>query len=141
MNRIALAFALASILLLASTGCEKPPEIGKVTGTVTMDGKPLDTVRVLFLPDPHAGNSGGHSECVTGEDGTYDLVYSLDPEVHGALVGWHKIIIEDTAAEEARGEFRPIRVPDDYSTAAKSPLKFEVQPGEQAFDFEVPKKR
>jgi hypothetical protein len=130
-------FCLVIVIAMLAPGCEKPPQFGQVTGTVTMDGEPLDRVRVLFMPDPNAGNQGAHSECITGEDGTYDLVYSKDAQNHGALLGWHRVVVEDIAAEESRDAYRPIRVPDLYLTSAKTPLRYEIKPEPQTIDIQV----
>ena len=128
---------LVIIITVFAVGCEKAPEFGQVTGTVTMNGKPLDRVRVLFMPDPVAENTGAHSECITGEDGKYDLVYSKDAEIHGAIVGWHRVVVEDIAAEESRDAYRPIRVPDTYLTSSGTPLRFEIKPEPQTIDIQV----
>ncbi len=111
--------------------------MGQVRGVVTIDGKPLDTARVMFMPDPTGGNAGGHSEAMTDKDGSYDLIFSRDVEKHGAIVGAHRVVIEDTAAEESRGEFRKNRVPPPYRTPSETPLRFEVQSGEQTIDIEL----
>ena len=128
-------FALWASLLLV--GCERGPEIGAVQGTVTLDGKPLDMVRVVFMPDPTEATHGGHSECVTDASGKYDLLYSQALDVHGAVVGWHRVVVEDIAAEESREKFRAIRVPDQYRFAAKTILKYEVKPEGQTIDIEL----
>ena len=121
----------------AAVGCEKPLEFGQVRGTVSLNGKPLDEVRVMFLPDPLAGNQGAHSECVSDAEGKYEVVYSKDAETKGALVGWHRVVVEDIAAENSRDRYGPIRICAAYSSSAKTPLKFEVAPGEQSFDLEL----
>ena len=98
--------------------------VGPVEGQVLLEEKPLDMVRVLFVPDTAAENSGAHSESVTDAEGHFDLIYSQDAEVHGAVTGWHRVVLEDIAAEEATatGNFRPIRIPDRYSMAGTTPL-------------------
>ena len=130
-----LCWLCAIVLIL--TGCEKPPQLGRVTGTVTMNGKPLDEVRVLFLPDPESENEGAHSVCITDKDGKYDLIYSKDAEIHGAIVGWHRGVVEDIAAENSRDRPRAIRVPPAYSSSAQTPLRFEVQPEDQTIDIVI----
>jgi hypothetical protein len=122
-------------------GCEKPLEFGLVSGTVSLNGKPLDEVRVMFLPNPLAGNQGAHSECVSDSEGKYELVYSRDVETKGALVGWHRVVVEDIAAENSRDRYRPIRIHESYSSSAQSPLKFEVAPGEQTIDLKLSGKK
>ncbi len=122
-------------------GCEEPLEFGHVSGKVSLNGKPLDEVLVLFLPDTVAGNLGAHSECISDADGNYELIYSLDPETKGALVGRHRVVIEDIAAENARDKRRPVRIHASYGSSAHTPLKVEVAPGEQTLDLELDRKR
>ena len=100
----------------------------------------MPEVRVLFVPVPDENGDGVYSDCFTGEDGKYDLVYSGTPEeiTLGALLGSHTVAVEDTKAEESRGAF-PIRIPDDFSSGARTPLKFNVQSGENVYDIEIPK--
>lgn len=131
---LTLAFLLMPILL----GCSQSPEFGQVTGTVFLDGEPLDMVRVVFMPDPIEGSRGAHSECVTGTDGSYELLYSLDGSPR-AIAGWHRVVVEDIAAEEFRDEFRAIRVPHRFRTAGETPLKYEVKPESQSIDLDIPK--
>ena len=125
----------------AVVGCEKPPEFGLVSGTATLNGTPLDEVRVMFLPDPLAGNQGAHSECITDDEGKYALIYSQDAQTQGALVGWHRVVVEDTAAENSRDRYRPIRIHESFSSSAHTPLKYEVTPGQQTIDLELGRKK
>lgn len=135
-RRRLLPLLLLPVALLVG-GCSKSPRIGGVQGQVTMDGKPLDMVRVLFMPDPHAGTNGAHSESVTNDRGEYQLTYSKDARRRGAIVGTHRVVIEDIAAEESRDQFRPIRVPDRYRSPVETPLQIEVQPGDQVIDLTI----
>ncbi len=134
-------YAALSCIALAVVGCAEPLEFGQVRGTVSLNGKPLDEVRVMFLPDPLAGNKGSHSECVSNGDGKYEQVYAQDAEIKGALVGWHRVVVEDIAAENSRDRYRKIRINASFSSSAQTPLKFEVVPGEQTFDLELGRKK
>ncbi len=122
---------------LALTGCEEKVEFGQVSGTVTIDGQPLDGVLVMFLPEPVEGKKAVHSESVTDADGKYSLVYSADAEQKGAVVGMHRVVVEDIAAENTRDQNVQIRVNDAYASSAQTPLKFDVKPGEQTIDIPV----
>jgi hypothetical protein len=121
----------------ALAGCKEPLEFGQVSGKVSLNGKPLDEVRVVFLPDPQAGNQGVHSEGVSDAQGKYELIYSQDYETKGALVGQHRVMVEDIAAENSRDPPKPIRIHSFFSSSAKTPLRFEVSPGEQTIDLEL----
>lgn len=137
MNTRLSLFLLSLSVFLFTLGCEKAPQLGRVRGTVTMDGQPLDQVRVLFMPDPEANNEGAYSVCITDEAGNYDLIYSGDVEIRGAVVGWQRVVVEDIKGENNRDKFYPIRVPPAYSSSGKTPLKFEVKPEEQTIDIEI----
>jgi hypothetical protein len=65
--RISLALALASACL---AGCEGGPKLVKVTGTITVDGKPYEGALVDFVPDPSNAAITGGSD-VTGASGNY----------------------------------------------------------------------
>src|SRR5437763_17014110 len=39
-----------AVALAAAAGCSREPKLVPVTGTVKLDGKPVDGVRVYFLP-------------------------------------------------------------------------------------------
>jgi hypothetical protein len=127
-----LAVILTALLL---SGCEKRPELGLVTGTLTLDGKPLDGVLVKFMPDPETGNAGATSFSLTDDLGKFDLVFGKDQDTHGAITGWHRVIVEDPAREDRPPG--PQRVPPKFSSAAKTPLKYEVLPETQSFTIEL----
>ncbi len=76
------------LLLVAVAGCgEKNPPTGKVTGKVTLDGKPVEGAVVTFTPE------GGGNPAVgrTKADGTFSLT-TFEPD-DGALLGPHKITV------------------------------------------------
>lgn len=64
------------------------PELGQVSGVVTLDGNPLEGATVTFLPQTGSGNA---SRAATAADGSYELVYS-GMNV-GAVIGNHRITI------------------------------------------------
>ena len=88
MNRplFVLATAISSCVLLAATGCDSGPPTGTVTGVVTMDGEPLDSALVTFVP-----KEGGQSALgKTNEVGEYELYRRGEP---GALLGPYKVTV------------------------------------------------
>jgi hypothetical protein len=82
------------LLLLACAGCgSRRPEVGRVDGTLTFDGKPLASVMVSFIPvggGPAAAGSSNHK-------GEYRLVCLGDAK--GALVGEHRVVFTKIVAE------------------------------------------
>ena len=139
LNRTALA--LSCLLVLAgAAGCAEPlPEFGKVTGVVTVKGQPKKGLAITFLPEPAPGkelaiNAAGE----TDEAGKYELRYSLNGQQDaGAPIGSHRVLVYDPRfASIPQGEAAPPRwFSIDYSNPLKTPLRFEVKPGEQTFDI------
>jgi hypothetical protein len=137
--------------LAAGPGCGRGPQFGEVNGTVTLHGRPLPDMEVVFLPDPAAGTVGPPSTAYTDAQGHYQLVTNKGQR--GAVVGTHRVCIRDLAAlplppilnaegnPERRGARpgpKPSRVPAPYSNSQETPLSaVAVKPGEQTLDFEL----
>lgn len=138
-----------SVLLLGLPGCGgsgDQPELGQVSGTIKLDGKPLSGVAVVFQPD-----SGRPARGVTNSEGKYELTYIR--ETRGTKVGHNRVEIapseeggEDEDADELEGDVdspqvkqpanaRKPSVPARYNT--KSELEADVKPGKNTFDFEL----
>ena len=72
---------------LALSGCgEDGPELGRVEGTVTMDGKPLPNASVVFVPE-----NGRPAGATTDAQGKYVLNFTAGRE--GALLGKNTVRI------------------------------------------------
>lgn len=107
---------------------EDTPEVGTVTGTVTLDGKPLPGVVVAFQPETGRGSTGR-----TDEQGKYTLGYNA--ELDGAAVGMHKVTITTpTEAPDPTGSFKE-PIPAKYN--AKTELTEQVNAGENVIDFDL----
>jgi hypothetical protein len=114
-------------LLLAGCG-ESGPELGPVSGRVTLDGRPVMAARLVFQPE----GSGSPSYGSTDRDGRYELGYKRGQK--GALAGAHMVRI--TSDLSAAGGEPPPDIPPRYNT--ESTLRREVKPGvENRFDFEL----
>src|SRR5208282_1635072 len=114
-------FRLGSALLIAlflSAGCGGGPAVGKVHGTVTLDGKPLPKAVVTFIPV----GGGRQSSGFTDADGRY-LLWFLGDRM-GARVGKHKVRIHTSGTEETGRTHEKERVPEKYNT--ETTLECEV---------------
>jgi len=122
-----LFFAVAAALLMVSGGCGSGtrPELGTVTGRLTLDGKPLTDAVVVFTPGSGGRKSMGHPD----QDGKYELSYIRD--IKGAKVGPHTVRV--TTGNKMTG--KPERLPPRYNT--QSELTVEVEPGANVFDFDM----
>jgi hypothetical protein len=130
---------LAVAMLCGIAGCGLPYEVGQVSGTVSISGKPAGKIRVEFVPD--AGLEGPASEAVTDENGKYELklLSKASEAKSGALVGTHRVVLNDMQlAESETGRGVPIRLKPDYSSLSSTPLVETVQPGEQTIDIVIP---
>lgn len=115
----ALSFALIALCL---TGCGDGLGLVPVSGTVTLDDKPLSGAEIIFRPV-----DGRPSLGVTDAEGKYTLRY-LDDQ-NGAVPGKHQVSIS-TAGDAAvsggeDGNTKKVeRVPAQYNS--KSTLEVEV---------------
>ena len=130
-----------TVALIASlSGCgHSGPEIARVSGTVTLDGKPLPEAFVFFR---HA-DGGRISEAFTDNSGRYTLNYSNDES--GAMVGSNTVRIstfieavrEDSGAI-VKGTNKKELVPAKYNK--QSELTVEVKSGKNTLDFDLKSK-
>ena len=129
---------LFTFMCLITVGCSNTPgdqpDLGTVTGTVTMDEKPLAGVMVVFSPEKGRSSMG-----TTDDAGNYELIYVGDTK--GAKIGSHTISIttvqNDNSEEEGGAGAAPFKetIPAKYNT--KSTLTEEVKAGENVFDFQL----
>jgi hypothetical protein len=101
-----------------------------VSGTVTLDGKPLANALVAFQPMATAGkpNAGMGSTGVTDANGKYTLK-TVDTDRSGAVVAKHSVMIN---MKVEGGELDTLRPPPKGLPAKynrQSELQFDVQPG------------
>ena len=140
-HRLGLTLTLIGVL---AAGCSSQPPMTEVSGTLTMNGKPLGNIRVDFHPDPDQKTSGPGSSGKTDENGKFTLMCSNKKP--GALIGFHRVILTDLDLFGnkfvGRGEYKsedkagnPIPVPkkprfsEIYSDLARTPIKQEVKAG------------
>lgn len=137
-----------SVFFQPGCGGSDQPELGQVTGTITLDGKPLSGIAVVFQPD-----SGRPARGMTDAEGKYELTYIR--ETKGTKVGPNRVEIapsEDGEAEEeleiadenADAESKSATklsksgkptIPARYNL--RSELKADVKAGKNTFDFKL----
>ena len=124
--------AIVVVCLLAA-GCGGRGDIGRVSGTVTLDGAPLAEALVTFQPT--AG--GPPSRAWTDASGRYELRYSRTRD--GAKEGDHEVTITtldkgNPDADPPRPP-RPEQVPDCYNR--RTTLTAHVVRGGSRIDFQL----
>lgn len=86
--RFEMVMLVLSLACLAGCGRGEVLQRAPVDGLVTIDGAPLTSGTICFIP---TGDTKGPAAAATIEDGTYEL-----PKENGPLVGQHRIEIEAT---------------------------------------------
>ncbi len=123
-----------SLVLQVFAGCawgpDDEPELGTVTGKVTMDGKPLAGVWVGFAP-----TEGRSSMGLTDKDGRYTLNYL--PETLGAKVGAHKVAVTTPREDESGAEVKNFRETIPLRYNLQTELSAEVKSGSNEFNFNL----
>jgi hypothetical protein len=143
--------ALVAGLAAAGCGAGSVPVVN-VEGVVKYGGKPLSHVRVQFLPDPDKGTMGPISSGATDDNGRFHLTCA--DKRPGAVVGWHRVVItdlsvrlpntpahgrfsDDEKAAAAKQRLQLPRVPDKYTSSARTPLTVEVTPDKPQVEFDL----
>jgi hypothetical protein len=148
-RHIVLALLVSTTLLLAS-GCSKtPPKIVPVSGTILLNGQPLPTAEIRFLPT--AKGLDANFAAIAVSDATGKFVMNL-PSGPGATIGEQIVTVTDgpipdsargmsEEAQQAAGNFlaalpnRPI--PSPYGLASQSTLRVTVVEGQEEYKLEL----
>lgn len=127
------AWPLCAILAtIFGCGGRDVPQLGYVSGTVTMDGKPMTGVEVHFHPQ---GQEGGRAAVgITDSEGKYVLEYF--DGIEGTKLGPNKVSIMThwPDGEPGDGEFE--KIPPIYH-GKRSTLAETIVEGDNAFDFDL----
>ena len=113
--------------------------IGRVTGTVKFDGKPLPNATLIFQPT----DGGRPSTGVTDESGNYALYFTQEDK--GAKIGKHAVKISTFQGAYDDGKLHPAgpeKVPEQFNAkaAANPVMTKEVASGSNTIDFELDSK-
>jgi len=123
------------------------PPLGKVSGKVTYNGKPVTKGSVIFTPvQGKGGDTGQNAVGQLGSDGSYELT-TFDTG-DGAILGQHTVTVQ--ADSKDINELNKIRpdgtvpyilpkpaIPEKYTNATKSPLRFTVSAGSNTYDIQL----
>jgi hypothetical protein len=129
MMRKTTQFLFVVLLAAASglTGCNSGPDLGAVTGKITLDGQPAEGLEVEFEPkQAGAASAIGYTQA----DGTYELYY---PGNHrGAAPGEYIVRIRGSETDD----------PAEQKVVAprynmESELSATVTSGANTFNFDV----
>lgn len=140
-------FVLFSTLVLTSLfiGCGSKYDLVPVSGTVTLDGKPLADVTIFTQPtDPENPEPGPGSVARTDADGNFELELQAGKEqVMGAIAGTVRITIiengEAKASNDDSGQAFRRKVPVEYRDGM---VKYDIPAeGTDAMNIEIETKK
>jgi len=145
----AFALALVSLTIVGCGGSKGDlPPVVPVSGTVTLDGKPLANAGIVFIPTGQT--RGGTFSGATDENGHYEL---LDRESRkGTTVGEFKVICNKWVLPDGKdfpkdSKVSPLEsnakelLPPRYSNEAQTQLKATVPAGGTTVNFELKTRR
>lgn len=115
-----------------------------VSGTVTLDGQPLNGGILVFTPDTAKGNMAKISCTSPVKEGSYDLETNGITRADsgpGVPLGWYKVTLRVLDLGTKKHPQAPINVNDKYKSVEKTPLAVEVKdtPDPGAYDFKMTK--
>ncbi|MFI4876659.1 MAG: carboxypeptidase-like regulatory domain-containing protein [Blastopirellula sp. JB062] len=133
---------LSVALLLTACGCageQLDPEYKPVTGTVTLDGRPLPDAQLSFVPL----GSGSSGSGFTDESGKYQLYYAARRP--GAKFGENRVFITKSKPSTGKqGEFAGMREADIEMLPArynrKTELTANIEDKRNVIDFDLKSK-
>lgn len=118
--------SLAVLALVSLAGCgESNPPTFPVSGTVTLDGKPVEGAAVLFIPFDGTGQA---ASARSDASGNYKLTtFTADD---GAMAGNYKIKV--TKFDTPDGGMSPYGAPAETPPASSGPAKKMTEEEERA---------
>ena len=123
MNCIRVLAVLGTMAIVA--GCGGGANLSTVTGTVTLDGAPVEAANVGFTPDEGSASFG-----VTDASGHYELYFAGDTK--GAVTGNHTVrITTPSPSEDDPRQYA--KIPARYNT--ETGLTATVEKGSNSIDF------
>lgn len=107
-----------TLMLLASAGCgDGLPERVKISGTVLIDGQPLERGFIQVIPEKDRT-----ATAEIGAGGKFTLTTFEDQD--GCVLGTHKVVI---VSNESQGPYAmKWFAPKEYSDMVSTPLKLDV---------------
>jgi hypothetical protein len=113
-----------------------------VSGTVTLDGEPLDGGILTFCPIAAMGNNAQISCTSPVKGGHYELqtVGITDGDSgKGVPLGWYKVVLKTPNLSNKKNPQAPANVNNKYKSVETTPISVEVKenPEPGAYDFKL----
>ena len=137
------------ILFLAAIGCSGDGfDVAPVSGVVTLDGEPVEGVRVRMFPMATKGEvtvKGTMASGITDAQGRYSLGLAGKDARPGASVGMNRVVLSTLVTkrnpDDPAGAYLvvvPEKLPQKFTSIRHTPLQFEVPvSGTDQADFDL----
>ena len=135
---------LAVLIAACLASCSQPsgPETYPATGTVTLDGAPIDDAVVVFYPRNTAANSMQAAQANTDAEGRFEMRTHIEKDVYreGIPPGDYDVTVTKLEVVHDMRRQPKNLLPRKYSSARTSKLSATVQPNnDNAFTFVLEK--
>lgn len=127
-ERYSCGLSLVLMIALSPVGCGGGPELGIVTGTVTLDGQPVPNAFVVFTPK----GPGRPSQTKTDTEGRFSLKFNGARE--GALVGNHSVTVSTADVTDDGRNVKEV-IPAAYNRQGS--IDVTVEPGDNVIKLEL----
>ncbi len=123
---------VVSFVALVVCGCNGSdlPDRGEVSGTVTVDGKPISNLMIVFTPkDRQVRSAGG----VTNAEGKYKLFFNSTES--GTATGMNAVEFEKPDREAMENSDPLLKtIPQSYFSEF---MEFDVKSGQNTVDVDI----
>lgn len=123
-------------LAVSLVGCDSGPKLVPVTGSVTLDGKPLQYKSLYFYPVRSAGTQGDGSGAFTDKEGKYYLIANIrgsKRDQRGVFAGKYRVTVAEPMIPITEADFAPRAVQVDSATPGPGLI-----PNEKLVKREIP---
>jgi hypothetical protein len=125
-------FAYCCVLpLILFAGCDDGIKVVPVTGTVTLDGKPLPLKSVYFFPDRASETLGNGAGGYTDPDAKYYLIANLGgatADQRGAPPGKYRVTVAEPAIPLTAENFKDMTAPSTDSDVPAPAIGLPARP-------------
>lgn len=132
-NRLHTAGIAWAVVALA-LGCGSSDK-GKVTGTVTFEGRPVPGGSISFVPVVDLANAGAGRVATGAVRGNGSFALSTDADEDGALLGLHEVVYAPPAVGGESAD--PALAKSPYDGLVPREPQVEVKSGENSFAIEL----
>lgn len=129
MKRMWMLHGAFTVMLIGMAGCDTTPPLVPASGTINLDGKPLDGAVVRFVPVD--GEGAWIAEGTTDSQGRVQLRYGGTKD--GAPVGHYKVILSTERPDLEGAESLPL----EFTAPETTPLLVTIEEGGSTFELEA----